>query len=121
EAINTQDKRNTVFDAGNDLTLSAAPEPLMFLPAAGFRDRDTGKVSQNESQSNYYWTSTVSDNTLSSSMYFDHSRIYSGSGSARAHGASVRCVKELPNSITVDYENYEDGGDLYDTTYPGLI
>jgi hypothetical protein len=93
EAINTTNERNAVFNPNNDLTLSSAPDPLMFLPAAGGRDYSTGRVIGTISNGKY-WSSTVTDKA-SFYMFFsdEYVRVYSGTW--RAHGHSVRCIKEL--------------------------
>jgi len=92
-AINSQSKRNTVFVATTDLTADAAPTPLMFLPAAGCRDCNTGAVADTSYLNGYYWSSTVNGDT-SYLMSFNSSSVYANDSYIRANGCSVRCVKE---------------------------
>jgi hypothetical protein len=78
-----------------DLTTPAAPDPLLFLPAAGSRRYETGRVT-NTGLIGIYSSSTI---TFVGS---DHSRylgIYPRSvtvdgGSARGNGDSIRCLAE---------------------------
>jgi hypothetical protein len=80
--------------AGQNLTETAAPDPLMFLPAAGYRPTSTQLFSP--WNYGFYWSSTTSttDNVsyattfISSNVYADTEDFY------RADGFSVRCVSE---------------------------
>jgi hypothetical protein len=82
---------------GNDykypsLHADAAPEPLLFLPAAGYRGSNSGTVNYTGNQG-YYWSSTVVD-TYSLYLNFNSGYVYPSGGSFRANGYSVRCVAE---------------------------
>jgi uncharacterized protein (TIGR02145 family) len=72
-----------------------APEPLLFLPAAGIREYNRDSFSKSGSFG-YYWSSTVYL-TNAISMYFagyGNGNSVSPSASAyRTNGCSVRCVK----------------------------
>jgi len=98
-AINTVDKRNTVFAEGADLTADSAPMPLMFLPAAGLRECKKGIVDDTGIQG-YYWSSTLGGNNTtidihSCQMVFSGTRVGADTHYYRAFGHSVRCVKKL--------------------------
>lgn len=62
------------------------------LPAAGYRNSDTGEVSNYFTLDSFYWSSTV-DGTASRILYFTFS---TGNvvGLIRAYGCSVRCIKD---------------------------
>jgi hypothetical protein len=95
-AIDDPGKRDLVFVAGKDLTDSSAPNPLMFLPAAGYRDyQNTSNVPVRETGiGGYYWSSVVSS-YYSYSMDFTSSLVKVQVNGSRAYGRSVRCIKEL--------------------------
>jgi uncharacterized protein (TIGR02145 family) len=86
-------------DSGNPdytrpLYAAAAPEPLLFFPVTGYRNRSTGNLSGTGTYG-YYWSSTI--NNISNST---HSVNFVNEGmtmstSYRIHGHSVRCVKSL--------------------------
>jgi len=80
-------------DADN-LCAATAPEPLLFLPAAGFRDSSSGSI-YNVGTYGYYWSSSI----ISSSIHVHHLTFYNtyvspSQGTQRAGGLSVRCVAE---------------------------
>ncbi|MDR1742523.1 MAG: hypothetical protein LBR48_01725 [Dysgonamonadaceae bacterium] len=98
-AINTVDKRNTVFAEGADLTADSAPMPLMFLPAAGLRECEKGIVDDTGIQG-YYWSSTLGGNNTTIDIYscqmvFSGTIVRADTHFYRAFGHSVRCVKKL--------------------------
>jgi hypothetical protein len=74
------------------LTSAAAPEPLLFLPASGYRFHNDGRV-HNTGDSGSYWSSVV-DVEGSHSLYFDGSNVDSDHSSTRSDGLSVRCIAE---------------------------
>jgi uncharacterized heparinase superfamily protein len=69
---------------------AAAPEPLLFLPAAGYRTLPDGGII-NIIKVGFYWSSTVSGTAAwrlaFTDKYVDVSEV------GRALGFSVRCVK----------------------------
>jgi len=75
-----------------DLTLPTAPEPLLFLPAAGCRHYYEGNVIY-VGYSGNYWSSTV-DSYGSCTLGFYGTSVSSGSITIRALGGSVRCIGE---------------------------
>jgi hypothetical protein len=84
----------TGYKSGSDaLTAAGAPDPLLFLPAAGFREYLNGDVD-NTGSVGHYWSSLVNGS--------DSYRMRVGSGSVhasynslhRANGCSVRCIAE---------------------------
>jgi hypothetical protein len=75
-----------------DLTLPEAPEPLLFLPAGGYRNYSNGNVEYTGSRGNY-WSSVVYS-IRSHYMDFRATGVNAGSFYNRAYGASVRCSKE---------------------------
>jgi hypothetical protein len=70
---------------------STAPEPLLFLPAAGWRDCQNGNISW-MCEKGFYWSSTVNDKNARG-IELAKSGVNS-SISPRAYGFSVRCVAE---------------------------
>jgi hypothetical protein len=74
------------------LTAEDAPEPLMFLPAAGVRGID-GSVSDvgNKGQ---YWSSTVNTVERSWILNFISADVSAAQHNAMASGLSVRCLAE---------------------------
>ncbi|MDR0428357.1 MAG: hypothetical protein LBH12_07105, partial [Dysgonamonadaceae bacterium] len=77
----------------DDLTLPEAPEPLLFLPAAGYRHNNDGNVSI-KSSSGSYWTSVVDvygGRVYSYSMLLGRGEFIVDEW-ARAGGFSVRCI-----------------------------
>jgi len=76
--------------AGTDLTTPAAPNPLLFLPAAGFRNCNTGNID-NVGTRGDYWSSTVVS-SYSNRLYISSSFVTAYGNNTRAVGSSVRCV-----------------------------
>jgi len=76
-----------------DLTSPSAPTPLLFLPAAGFRDYYDGVV-YDVGTYGYYWSSTVNSN-FSYFLYITSGNVFANVSNVRAIGLSVRCVAEL--------------------------
>jgi hypothetical protein len=87
----TADWNDTKTSYQNDLTNPLAKEPLLFLPAAGYRNY-SGSQS-NVGYSGYYWSSTV-NGTYSRYLDFGSTYVYPLDGNYRANGFSVRCVAE---------------------------
>ncbi|MDR3327863.1 MAG: fibrobacter succinogenes major paralogous domain-containing protein [Prevotellaceae bacterium] len=70
---------------------AAAPVPLLFLPAAGYRNYSG---SQNDAgYYGYYWSSTVNE-ANSHNLFFNSSLVNTGNGNNRVLGFSLRCVAE---------------------------
>jgi hypothetical protein len=67
-----------------------APEPILFLPAAGYRFRNNGKV-YNTGCNGYYWSSTVFGLTAHY-LYLGSGYVYPGYNNNRVYGFSIRCV-----------------------------
>ncbi|MDR1591410.1 MAG: fibrobacter succinogenes major paralogous domain-containing protein [Prevotellaceae bacterium] len=74
-----------------DLFETAAPEPVLFLPAAGYRAADIGTFSD-LGNIGVYLSSTVSDSRIHSA-YITKNFVYPHNNNYRASGLSVRCVK----------------------------
>ena len=68
-------------------------QPLLFLPAAGFRYYDDGIV-YSVGTDGYYWSSTVNSG-YAYYLYFYGSNVSANNVSFRAAGFSVRCISEL--------------------------
>ncbi|MDR1526788.1 MAG: fibrobacter succinogenes major paralogous domain-containing protein, partial [Dysgonamonadaceae bacterium] len=98
--VSSYNDLNTVFDPDVDLTDDSAPDPLMFLPAAGFRlgnsTYETLDVTDTGSFG-YYWSSTVGDDSSWKQSYLLLLSRFNVrlSGGSRVYGASVRCIKVL--------------------------
>jgi hypothetical protein len=75
-----------------DLTNPAAKEPLLFLPAAGYRLYSGGGQSR-AGHYGSYWSSTV-NMRYSHDLGFDSAYVYPGGNGNRANGFSLRCVAE---------------------------
>ena len=65
-------------------------ESALKLPSAGYRDRFNGLL-YNQGANGHYWSSTVSG-AAARSLYFS-STVATTSNDTRAHGFSVRCLK----------------------------
>lgn len=66
----------------------------LFLPAAGLRYANSGKLAYT-SLYGYYWSSSSNyrDSNYASSFYFSSDSVYPLNGNNRANGFSVRCVQ----------------------------
>jgi uncharacterized protein (TIGR02145 family) len=83
---------NYTTDANVDLTGAAAPDPLLYLPAAGCRNYYDGSVF-NTGSDGYYWSSTVNGGN-GRYLFFVSSYVNANGNGYRANGFSVRCVAE---------------------------
>ncbi|MDR1591275.1 MAG: fibrobacter succinogenes major paralogous domain-containing protein [Prevotellaceae bacterium] len=82
----------TGYNSGTEpLYEAAAPEPLFFFPAAGYRSTANGAVYTNGP--GYYWSSTI-NSEKAFCLYFANDRVIVHYSYARAMGYSIRCVKE---------------------------
>jgi hypothetical protein len=82
---------NEKFDPDVDLT-TINDNPLMFLPAAGYRNRNTSEVGNVDTYGYYWCTTNKSDNSYD--MYFNQSEMNIQKDTYRTFGMSVRCIKE---------------------------
>jgi len=84
---------NAFADKTSDLTASTAPQPFLFLPAAGSRSSNIGNVGYVGEAGNY-WSSSL--NSSSSALYFYSSsgNVTTNYGYGRSMGFSIRCVAE---------------------------
>jgi hypothetical protein len=84
------------LDMTKPLWAEDAPEPLLFLPAAGYRTGYGGSI-QSAGNAGSYWSSTVDDEEAAKAkrMYFSNSAVNPGGlGNGRAFGFNIRCVVE---------------------------
>jgi len=82
------DTERASWSSENSAGAFASPLKLV---VAGFRDRSSGMVDRAGS-GGHYWSSTVSGNAAHSLYFFSNS---AGTGNSyRAHGFSVRCIKD---------------------------
>jgi uncharacterized protein (TIGR02145 family) len=89
------------FDASNSgkpdmkkiLYADAAPEPLIFLPTAGYRNPDNGNILDT-GRSGCYWSSTI-HRADAYSLDFDGSLVDPNDYYNMINGKSVRCVADL--------------------------
>ena len=72
---------------------SGAPEPLLFLPAAGVRNGISGTVLS-VGTAGYYWSSTYNSTIHAYDLYFLGTNVNAFNSNGRADGFSVRCVTE---------------------------
>jgi hypothetical protein len=91
------------FPQGKSLHDPDAPEPLLFFPAAGYRDGNNGIIQSIGDYSNtgYYWSSIIGSmpyntNDYAIQMQFtkDYVRTDLQMLSIRAQGYSIRCVMD---------------------------
>jgi hypothetical protein len=92
-ALYTSDTWSGIADK-DCLTDPNDPEPLMFLPAAGYHFYHIGRVHSTGFEGRY-WSSTVGGST-GRTMDFFGSNVYASDYSimSRAYGLSVRCISE---------------------------
>ncbi|MDR1592815.1 MAG: fibrobacter succinogenes major paralogous domain-containing protein [Prevotellaceae bacterium] len=75
------------------LYAAAAPEPLLFLPAAGTRNPGTGVLGGSEGN---YWSSTRYNTTnYSTFLRLQKTQVVPNVNTSRSSGYSVRCAKSL--------------------------
>ncbi|MDR1526279.1 MAG: fibrobacter succinogenes major paralogous domain-containing protein [Dysgonamonadaceae bacterium] len=89
----SDDILNATFAIDKNLADINAPDPLMFLPAAGFRRGTDGIVSY-VNQGGFYW-STTNSNLGSLDLRIYDTGIYVHGDNGRLRGYSVRCIKEF--------------------------
>jgi uncharacterized protein (TIGR02145 family) len=76
----------------SDLLAAGTPEPLLFLPAAGYRGYSTGSYDH-VGAGGYYWSSTV-NGTYPYYLSFGNIIVSQNYSAPRAYAFSVRCVAE---------------------------
>jgi len=74
-----------------DLTAPGAPDPLLFLPAAGYRLNSSG-ARLNVGTNGYYWSSTIYNATGAYFLGLTGATVGANSNSSKIVGMSVRCV-----------------------------
>jgi hypothetical protein len=91
--FNIKNADNTTYKYPSLHEEATAPDPLLFLPAAGYRGNDSSTVS-NAGDYGRYWSSTVYDTYA---RYLAFVSVSVGSlypNSYRAVGFSIRCLVE---------------------------
>ena len=84
-----------------------APEPLMFLPLAGYRAASGAALRYNTGQNGYYWSSQTYDTTPSQAYYMQLAQTsvtVAQAATNRGYGYSVRCI-EAGGAIVIDKVN----------------
>jgi uncharacterized protein (TIGR02145 family) len=81
---------------GEDSKLKEKSEMSVFFPASGYRSYDNGALF-GVGYNGFYWSSSVDDDSYTSSLSFDSYGVYPALGPNRAWGHSVRCVKDINN------------------------
>jgi len=76
------------------LYATGAPQPLLFLPAAGNRSYISGAVV-NVGTFGFYGSSSYNSTTLAYNLHFGSTIVDAGNSSVRAVGFSVRCIEEV--------------------------
>jgi hypothetical protein len=89
-------------DGTSSLADLAAPDPLMFLPAAGSRRTTYGQVG-GVGERGIYWSSVVVGG-LSSGLLFNNNLVETDGSGHRSDGQSVRCVFESLEDKTKEEE-----------------
>jgi hypothetical protein len=90
-----------------------APEPLMFLPANGYRFHTIGEQYR-IGQFGCYWSATKADISTDRIHSFDFSDGYLqfGNGGFPADGKAVRCIKEdIAPMKEIRVEDYDPDSD----------
>jgi hypothetical protein len=77
-----------------DLFAAAAPEPLLFLPAAGYRYYDDCIVGGMLHPCGFYWSSSVVGSNAHGFYLYENSVDASAAWLLRGYGYSVRCIAE---------------------------
>jgi len=93
------------------------PEPLMFLPAAGFRNGMGNGTSAeplwDAGYSGSYWSSTFAYSNYSYALWFDHQNVSATGMSTGGHcissGRSVRCIEDCPKPDVGEHTWAESG------------
>ena len=68
---------------------------VLKLTVGGYRDLSSGKLSNDVSQTGYYWsTSTTSGNTNKAETRIKSSSVSTNTGGRRGHGENVRCIQD---------------------------
>ena len=87
-------RSGTAINAGGAYIINHSGE-VVFLPAIGFRNQNTGVVDGTGGAPGYYWSSSFSGNTQAFSLIINGSSFGGASHPrARATGLTVRCVSK---------------------------
>jgi hypothetical protein len=78
----------------SDLLLPGTPEPLLFLPATGFRSSSNQGYFVGVGSDATYWSSTLTGLGSAHKLLFNNTYVGPESSSNRGDGYSVRCVAE---------------------------
>jgi len=90
---NTSEWNAAGYDLTTDLT-NASTQPILFLPAAGYRLAGSSDVNT-PGFGGYYWSSTIrSDYGTAYYLSFNNTQVVVSDHNFRAQGFSVRCVAE---------------------------
>ena len=81
------------WDNTGNLLASNAPEPFLFLPAAGFRYAINSGTVNRVGTDGFYWSSTVNGRNAHN-LVFNSTSVQTASSNGRAGGFSLRCVSE---------------------------
>ncbi len=132
--VPTQEELTELNQAGSTWVAAGGPDDLpgrwyggnhstdrvgsVFFPASGQRSYDVGAVS-GRSSNGYYWSSVTSGtNAVSLNLRDAYSNITTGS--YRASGYSVRCVKESYAATITGATSFCEGGSVTLTASPGV-
>lgn len=91
---NTAGFDDTSYDSSNEgINFSISSPSTIWYPASGYRYHDDG-ILRNVGEGGYYWSVTT-DGYCACSLYFYYNGdVYPTYGNLRAHGFSVRCMKD---------------------------
>ena len=80
---------------GGSVIAAGAPEPLLFLPNAGYRLYNNSGSRMSVGERGIYWSSSYASTDAACILNIYNSTVYTGDYTeSRAYGASVRCVKQ---------------------------
>ncbi len=100
-------------------------ETGIFYPAAGYRDRNTGQVSD-QGFYGMYWSSTADSDAYGQDMYFDPNGVTSSYSENYAWAFTIRCVKapaipDPPGGMTTETTTGGGGRAIGPNTYVGAF
>jgi hypothetical protein len=83
-----------VFAVGRKIEEIVEAEPLMYIPAAGYRLFADARV-EGVGETGYYWTATNIGDASAKYIHFHNTGLNPDDAEPRSTGCSVRCVKKI--------------------------
>lgn len=95
---------------------SGAESKYLFLPAAGYRDKESTTMNQT-GESGYYWSGTPNGTTTAYRLYFNNNNAETNTGNY-SHGHTLRCVLDIPKlNSSVNDSGWSDGSEQKDDIF----